>query len=356
MTKGTYKYPMAITQQFRHCGNPFRLDAYKNCTFGCSYCFANNRTGGVTREDKVADVSIVEKMFFKAFETDKEYKNITIEMIRKRVPLHFGGMSDPFQPLEFEVGASKEILKITNRYNYPVVISTKNTSFPQEYWDLFDPQIHSFQVSIMGLDEEFVGRFEANTNSVENRINFVKELKSKGFWVSVRIQPLVDVNEAIKLIAEIEEYVDFITIEHLKIPNHHVAMKNHLLQASGRTLESLESQANNYVIPFREQKENIEKIKACTKVPIGCGDNLFHDLSTTNNCCGLDTMNDNFSNWIKCNTMYMEKTGDSSQWYPKNSCQSCFTSDTRKKEFGFKDYVHAYLEKLKEQKQKHGIQ
>ena len=80
MTKGTYKYPMAITQQFRHCGNPFRLDAYKNCTFGCSYCFANNRTGGVTREDKVADVSIVEKMFFKAFETDKEYKNITIEM------------------------------------------------------------------------------------------------------------------------------------------------------------------------------------------------------------------------------------------------------------------------------------
>ena len=41
-----YKYPIALTQQFRFCGNPFRVDLYKGCDFGCKYCFANSRNGG----------------------------------------------------------------------------------------------------------------------------------------------------------------------------------------------------------------------------------------------------------------------------------------------------------------------
>ena len=28
-----YKYPIGMTQQFRHCGNPFRIDSYKGCGF-----------------------------------------------------------------------------------------------------------------------------------------------------------------------------------------------------------------------------------------------------------------------------------------------------------------------------------
>ena len=31
--------------QFKFCGNPFRIDTYRNCDFGCKYCFANARQG-----------------------------------------------------------------------------------------------------------------------------------------------------------------------------------------------------------------------------------------------------------------------------------------------------------------------
>ena len=47
----------------------------------------------------------------------------------------------------------------------------------------------------------------------------------------------------------------------------------------------------------------LDKIKSITSVPIGCGDNDLHELSDSYNCCGLDTINDNFNGWIKYNSM-----------------------------------------------------
>ena len=41
----SYSKPLGLTSQFRFCGNPFRLDFYKFCSFGCKYCFARNIKG-----------------------------------------------------------------------------------------------------------------------------------------------------------------------------------------------------------------------------------------------------------------------------------------------------------------------
>ena len=35
--------PLAVSSKFAICGLPIRVDTYKNCGFGCTYCFANNR-------------------------------------------------------------------------------------------------------------------------------------------------------------------------------------------------------------------------------------------------------------------------------------------------------------------------
>ena len=32
-----------ISSKFAICGLPIRMDSYKNCSFGCTYCFSNNR-------------------------------------------------------------------------------------------------------------------------------------------------------------------------------------------------------------------------------------------------------------------------------------------------------------------------
>ncbi len=117
----TYKYPLALTQQFRFCGNPFRLDFYRGCDFGCKYCFANVRGGGMKHNFDYAPFEIVEKLFDKAFETNKEFKDITIELLRHKVPLHIGGMSDPFQTREWALKLNYKMIELSNKYQYPLI-------------------------------------------------------------------------------------------------------------------------------------------------------------------------------------------------------------------------------------------
>ena len=36
--------PLNVSSKFAICGLPIRVDTYKNCSFGCSYYFANNNS------------------------------------------------------------------------------------------------------------------------------------------------------------------------------------------------------------------------------------------------------------------------------------------------------------------------
>lgn len=339
-----YKYPMALTQQFKHCGNPFRIDMYKGCNFGCKYCFANNRGGGIKRDSQIADFSIVEKNFDKAFnQTDKEYKNITIEMLRHRVPLHLGGMADPFQSREKKYKLTYKLLELTNRYNYPVIMSTKTAHLDDEYFNVLNPEIHAFQISLMSMNEDYIRNCETNTPTPQERLEFIKLLKSKGFWVSIRIQPMTSLDEAKEVVKQCSGIVDYITVEHIKIGNDN-SNKKDIFKMFNLNPDDFFSSGREYEIKTEIKRKNIEELKALSSCPIGCGDNDLHELSDSNNCCGIDTINENFNNWIKYNAMYIRQTGDKTQWYPKNNCSSCINCEGRKSGYFFKDYVDEYIE------------
>ena len=53
------------------------------------------------------------------------------------IPIHWGGMSDPFQPIEKNIRASYECLKLLAETKYPFVVSTKGKLVVDpEYLDL----------------------------------------------------------------------------------------------------------------------------------------------------------------------------------------------------------------------------
>lgn len=338
-----YKYPMALTQQFKHCGNPFRIDTYKGCDYGCKYCFAQNRGGNFVNQFQIADFEIIKKNFKKAFdEPHKNFKNITIEMLRHKVPLHLGGLSDPFQTREKEFKNTFKLIQLTKKYNYPMIISTKTDNIPLEYFEYLDPNIHAFQISLISLNEEYIRKIETNTPTPQSRINLILELKKRGFWVGVRIQPLVDLKEAELLVEKISGEIDYITVEHIKIGNDN-SNKQQLFKMFNLNPKDFISCGREYEFKTEIKLKNIIRLKEISKCPIGCGDNDLHELSDSNNCCGIDTINENFNGWIKYNSMYINQTGDRTKWCPISNCSSCINNEGRVKGWGFKEYVDDYI-------------
>lgn len=339
-----YSNPLLPTSQFVMCGNCFRADTYKGCSFGCDYCFANNRGGKFERDFAITDVGLMRKWFHQAIE-ENDTSNIKKEFLNHRVPIHLGGLSDPFQDAEWKYGITYDFLKLSKDYNYPVNISTKTCHLPDKYWDILDPNIHTFSISILGYNDYYVRLWEKHTPTAKQRIEFVKELKKRGFWVSIMIQPIIDMEEVLELIKNSDSYVDYYTVEHLKLPLDNSKVCNELIARLNNIKVGLVAKGREYEFDTHTKLLNIQKIKAATKVKIGCGDNELHALSDSLNCCGIDLMPPAFSNWFKYNSMYIKMTGDRSQWVAKQNCEMCFNGACVRKKFRgvMKDYVDNYF-------------
>lgn len=203
---------------------------YKGCDFGCKYCFANSSQACGHAGFATAKISYIENLFRTALESENESKNLNIELLRHKVPLHCGGMSDPFQSREWELGLTKKLIEVCNKYDYPISFSTKTAYLPDDYFEILNPKLHAFQVSIMGWDDVYIRKYETNTPTAEERLNFVKKLREKGFWCSIRIQPCVDIEQAKKLVINAGSIPSYITIEHLKIPFDNLQVQKLFMQ------------------------------------------------------------------------------------------------------------------------------
>lgn len=338
--RGTYKYPIAMTAQFRFCGNPFRVDLYKGCSFGCLYCFAQNTGKGLRERFEEADFGIVEQYFYKAFETDIDYKDVTIELLRHKVPLHVGGMSDPFQDREWNMHLTYKLIELSNKYEYPIMFSSKTAHLADEYYDILRPDLHAFQTSIIGYDDDYIKRFEVNTPTSQERIDFVKQLHEKGFWTCVRIQPLIDIDQALKVCEKVDGIADYLVVEHLKVPvsNRYLRKFFHKELLTGNYVKSPYN-LKQFELKLDLKKKNIEAVKnALHKTVVGVGDNELHYLSQSRNCCGIDTIpSDKFSNWLKYNLTYFttakpDDTENYDELYiPQNNISSCVNNTSRLK-------------------------
>jgi len=352
MINDNYSSPLALTSQFRFCGNPFRLDFYHFCTFGCKYCFARNINGQNDFDIGYAKFEIIENLFKKAFDDDKETGNITVELLRHKTPIHVGGLADPFQPIEWKLKLNYKLIELSNKYNYPLIFSTKQCFLPNEYYEILNPKLHAFQISLIGINDDYVKKYETNSPSATKRFEFLKTLRDKGFWCSIRIQPVIEIDEVLKLCEKIDGIASYVTVEHLKINTDNAQMKElfkDVLPKYRRT-----SIMRNMELPISEKIENIEKIKkALPNTPIGIGDNDLHFLSQSRCCCGIDTIGEAFNNWLKYNLTYfttehIDKSDASKEEYyiPKSSVRNSVNGDIRVKNVhSYKDYVDMYCGK-----------
>lgn len=252
------------------CDVPIRYDTYKGCSHGCKYCF-------VTRKYDIADIKFGEGVeALQNFISGKRSKET--KWCDWNIPLHWGGVSDPFQPCEKKYKRSLNALKVFAESKYPFVVSTKNKMIADsEYLELIKQC--NCVVQFSAICSKF-DKLEPGASTFNQRIVAASKI-SKHKRVIIRVQPYItnvfeDVMKNIEKFSEVGIYG--IVIEGIKYFHKR---------------EGLVKVGADYCYPKKILKQHFTQIKAkCHKYGLKfyCGENRLRNMGDDLCCCGVDGM------------------------------------------------------------------
>jgi DNA repair photolyase len=212
---GGYLSPR-ITGEFLDCSMPMTFDQFSNCGFGCVYCFSQFQRGvnkGSENYFNKSYKSVSLSKIKKIFENLDDPNNVFAGFIKNRITMQWGGLSDPFCPIEEQDGTGYEILSYLKSIRYPINFSSKSDLIlrDEKYLKLFEGMgdVWSYKASIITLDEEKAKIVEAGVPSPQRRMEVLKKLGEMGIWTIWRMRPFIigltslDYEKQIEKMAEI---------------------------------------------------------------------------------------------------------------------------------------------------------
>lgn len=276
--------PLNVSSKFAICGLPIRIDSYKTCSFGCKYCFAENRK--IMEYDKhiqIGNVRQVKQKLHRIFdERTVDATKLLDVLIADGITWHCGGMSDPFQPCEQKYHITKQIVDIANEYNVSILFSTKSNCL---YGADVKPDLHTFQLSVSNVDDR--RDIEPNVPSIAERYRFFCDLKNAGFRVGIRIQPFIPNVSTLKIV-EMFKDADQFTIEGVKIVPQNKECKDFILEHLGlNRCDFTQMGLLNLKPEIRLQlyKPFIDYFKQ-NDIPYSIADNDLRWIGNNKCCCG----------------------------------------------------------------------
>lgn len=354
MSLNIFTTPLTLTSQFSFCGLPLRLDSYAGCAFRCSYCFALYR-GGNNGGDSVrpAVAFTLKRTFERALLSRPEKPGVIAQFLRRRVPVHFGGMSDPFQPAETRYRVTESFLKVLAAYHYPTVISTKSSMVAtQSYVDLLKENGNVVvQFSFSSTRDKTARLVEPFSTPPSELLRAMALLKRNDIHITCRWQPYIPgvsepPTEFLSRVASTGcSHVGF---EHLKLPvERQNTLWMRLVQGVGRDLYDdykllgARRDGREYVLPVQYKlPRNLEVSSLLKKqgMTFGAADNELQLMSDTDCCCsGVDQF-PGFENWFKhqiayavrkCRGRAITYSSISREWCPSGSIDRFLNSRSR---------------------------
>lgn len=307
-----YSSPLAVVEQFFFCGVPLRLDTYSGCTHRCKYCFARAIEIGhnVKRasEDNVlpTDPQIIRHALWKALDSGAKSADIAIEWLRRRIPIHWGGMSDPFQPIEKDRRVSLNIMRHLNWYQYPTVISTKGTEIltePNYVQSLLDGR-YAVQISLISSDDKLVSTLEPGAPNASHRLSAMETLSGKGLWVACRIQPMIIGSIVEKGLVDFIRQLASVGVKHIVVEAYKPPVWNPPGRATvneicGGKVEleyscsGTQQVGMELLLPAWRKWEYLQVVITEAHrygITVGAADNDLRDMGDTECCCGVDNL------------------------------------------------------------------
>ncbi len=186
---------------------------YAGCEHGCVYCYAPIAVRRA-RDDFHGAVK-PRKNILAGLEKDAE----RLAGSKDRVLLSF--TTDPYQPIEEELGVTREAIKILHRHGLHVEILTKGGTRAARDFDLLMPG-DAFATTLTFLDENMSREWEPNAAPPSDRIKAIKKAHSMGIATWASLEPVIDPEQSLEIIRQTHSCVDLFKVGTL---NHHPLAK-----------------------------------------------------------------------------------------------------------------------------------
>ena len=250
------------------CDLPIRFDTYSGCSHDCKYCFARKKTD----LNEIRGNSSTKAL--KAFISGKRTKETS--WCDWDIPLHWGGMSDPFQPAEKTNGSSMQALKIFADSGYPFVVSTKGSLIASDpYVDVLRRCNAVVQVSAACPRYD---RIERGAPTFWERMRVVRSIAPHVRRVIIRIQPyIIDAHaEIIKSLEAMKQSGAYgVIVEGIKLTKSHPGF----VRVGG-----------DYCYPIGQLKPRVDEIREKAHelgLAFFCGENRLRTMGDDMCCCGI---------------------------------------------------------------------
>lgn len=260
---------VACGSQVILCDVPIRFDTYKGCSHACKYCFVKRKTDITQIEAQNCLKGLINFINRK--------RNAETNWCDWNIPLHWGGLSDPFQPCEKQYRISYECLKVLAKSKYPFIVSTKGKLIAEkEYLDLIQECNCVVQISMICSKYDVL---EPGCPTYEERLKIVEKVSKVAKRVNIRVQPYMPeiFNELIENIPKLSKAgAHGIQIEGMKFT---------------KKVEGMVKIAGDYCYPLKDLKKDFRKIrKECHKYGLKfyCAENRLRYMGDDMCCCGID--------------------------------------------------------------------
>lgn len=160
------------------------MNLYRGCQHGCIYC--DSRSKCYQMDHAFEDIEVKQNAL-ELLETALRHK-------RSKCMIGTGSMSDPYMPLEKELGTVRKVLELIDRYDFGFTMITKSNLVLRDL-DLLkkinDKTKCVVQMTLTTYDESLCKKIEPNVCTTRERFETLKILRDAGIPTVVWMSPIL---------------------------------------------------------------------------------------------------------------------------------------------------------------------
>ena len=166
------------------------VNPYRGCEHGCIYCYARPSHAYLGLSPGLD------------FETRLVFKPDAASLLRAELakpgyacaPIALGSNTDPYQPVERDLGITRAVLEVLAECAHPVMIVTKSSRVERDI-DILGAMAEtnrcSVAVSVTTLDRSLARRMEPRASAPHRRLETVRRLTAAGVPTGVMAAPMI---------------------------------------------------------------------------------------------------------------------------------------------------------------------